>query len=448
MKETRKQKLRKKEEKRRKSEDRKYAVLDRLVHLHGLKGVFCPLDWTTKAGAAVAMNPGLEVEIADDSKDDAELEEIKALFEKAAQTPVAFPIEDRIAEVSLDDLCRGLHAVPMLVNVIHKCATTRKIAPPPDLLARLEQARKLLEKFDDKLRGDVLVKLARQLDSITDEYLRIDERIIWYRVERNEKYPDRSAIRVIVGRSRQMPVSLPVADGRRRAYPCIRCTSTRGHQRQVTWNPQKLGIGPDDRDLPVFVGEHTISRLHERMSLYGESGILHRMMYDCLDKPRLKPTEGADGFLVEAGRQDAKLGYFVVEVYADFVFVKTFLFLTMQGTPEARCLRQKLGLSRKDIEFFKLDNFYTLACSDLGEDPELRRALAECGCDYLLDFSDPEQRLSWLKRYRDRFRQELGLAAGPANGVYQAANSTERNEIEEMIAYSRDALKYSQGWTL
>ena len=128
--------------------------------------------------------------------------------------------------------------------------------------------------------------------------------------------------------------------------------------------------------------------------------------------------------------------------------MKTFLFLTMQGTPEARCLRQKLGLSRKDIEYFKLDNFFTLACSDLGEDPELRRTLGECGCDYLLDFSDPEQRLSWLKRYRERFRQELGLPAGPADGEFQEANSNEPNEIEDMIAYSRDALKYSQGWTL
>ena len=53
--------------------------------------------------------------------------------------------------------------------------------------------------------------------------------------------------------------------------------------------------------------------------------------------------------------------------------MKTFLFLTMQGTPEARCLRRKLGLSRADIEYFKLDNCFTLACSDLGEDPELKR---------------------------------------------------------------------------
>ena len=147
----------------------------------------------------------------------------------------------------------------------------------------------------------------------------------------------------------------------------MRSISVAGNPSHVTWNPEELGVGPGDRDLPVFVSEHAISRLDERIALFKDSGFLHRMMFDALDEPKLKPTEGADGFLVEAGRR-TKLGLFSLSsrcTYADFVFVKTFLFLTMQGTPEAKCLRQKLGLSRKDIEYFKLDNFYTLACSDL-----------------------------------------------------------------------------------
>jgi hypothetical protein len=137
-----------------------------------------------------------------------------------------------------------------------------------------------------------------------------------------------------------------------------------------------------------------------------------------------------------------------VEVYADFVFVKTFLFLTMQGTPESKCLRQKLRLSRNDIEYFKLDSLFTLAWSDLGEDPEVRRALAECGCDYLLDLADPEKRLSWLRRYRDPFRQELGLPSVPENGEDQSPSDSEKTEIEMMIDFSRKILKHSQGWTV
>ena len=172
------------------------------------------------------------------------------------------------------------------------------------------------------------------------------------------------------------------------------------------------------------------------------------MMYEALAEPKLEPTEGADGFLVEASDLGAKVGYFVAEVYPEFIFVKTFLFLTMQGTPEARCLRRKLGLSRSDIEYFKLDNFFTLACSDLGEDPELRRALAECGCDYLLDLSNPRKQVSWLKRYRDPLRQELGLPSGTDGGDCQEAKPSENVEIDAIIEYSQKALKRRQGWTV
>ena len=169
-------------------------------------------------------------------------------------------------------------------------------------------------------------------------------------------------------------------------------------------------------------------------------------MHDALAHPTLYPDKETDRFLVELGQPEKKLGYFRVEVYAEFVFVRTFLFLTMQGTPEAKCLREKLGLSRTDIEYFKLDHFFTLVLSDLGQDPELKRALAECGCDHLLDYTGAEQRLSWLGRYRDPFRRELGLPLVPQSDDSRVPDQSENKELEEMIAYSQKLLKESQGW--
>ena len=147
-----------------------------------------------------------------------------------------------------------------------------------------------------------------------------------------------------------------------------RSPERRGH---VTWNPAGLGIGTDRRDIPVYVSEHSlISRLHERMAIFLDFPLLHQMAVDLrLDEPKLQPTEGADGFLVELGLGKRKAGYFVAEVYPEFVFVKTFLFLTMQGTPEARCCAETRALAR-DIEYYKLDSCFTLTCSDLGDDPD------------------------------------------------------------------------------
>ena len=39
-----------------------------------------------------------------------------------------------------------------------------------------------------------------------------------------------------------------------------------------------------------------------------------------------------------------KVGYFVAQVFPHMILIKTSLFLTMKGTPEAERLRDKLGL--------------------------------------------------------------------------------------------------------
>jgi hypothetical protein len=447
MKVSRKQKARKKEAKRRKSEDRKYDVLDRMLDLYGVKSLFSPLEWLPRADLASVMNPGLEVDIADDAEPDDDLDYVKARFERIVdeRRPFAFDGQKTV-EISLDDVYRGLFVVRNLLKCVCSAVSGPNRQVPDETRARLQEARTRAAQFEKEHLATVLGRLGYRLNDVADQFFQLDEQVIWYQMELNKRYPERFAYRIVVGRKRQLPVSLPVSEGRRKAYACERALFT--GTRHATWNPLRLGIGTNDRELPVFVSEHAISRLHERMPVALNLAALHRMTFDSLHVPRLHPAVGENAFLVEAGQPGRKVGYFLVEVYADFIFVKTFLFLTMQGTPEAKCLRQKLGLSRRDIEYFKLDSFYTLACSDLGEDPELRRALAECGCDYLLDFADPDTRLSWLKRYRDPFRQELGLPSGPEEDDNQMPNMSNRTEIEKMINYSRKILKQSEGWTL
>jgi hypothetical protein len=446
MKATRKQKLRKKEEKRRNAEDRKYAVIERMLDLYGARSLICPLDWMTKANLVTLMKPGLEVVLSDDSDHDPELDVIKASFEWIIERPLKFSLDGRDVELSLDDAHRAIFTISALVKCICARATDRKPRLPEETLARLREANARIAHFEKAHLLTVVSRLSYQLNDVADQFLRLDAQVVWYKTEKNSKYPDRHVSRVLVGRKWQVPVSLPVFDGRRKAFPCERAETNIG-PRPLTWNPAQLGIGTDNRELPLFVSDHALTRLRERIPVAVPASTLHNMMYDSLERPRLQPTERADGFLVEAGQPAKKLGYFVVEVYADFVFVRTFLFLTMQGTPEARCLRRKLGLSRNDIEHFRLDHLFTLACSDLGDDQELRRALAECGCDYMLDFSNPEKRVSYLNRYRNPLRRELGLPDGLPSDDTQLPDSAGTLEIERMIAYTHKRLRFMDGWT-
>ncbi len=69
----------------------------------------------------------------------------------------------------------------------------------------------------------------------------------------------------------------------------------------------------------------------------------------------------------------------------DKVVVRTFLFLTMDGTPEGARLRSQLRLRRDDKEYLELDTFYAFVHSDLKQDPDLVRVLSECGCGQLFE---------------------------------------------------------------
>jgi hypothetical protein len=74
--------------------------------------------------------------------------------------------------------------------------------------------------------------------------------------------------------------------------------------------------------------------------------------------------------------------------------------------------------------------------------------LAECGCDHLLDFGVPEARSSWLSRYRDPLRRELGLPFNVRGANDQADDSSPGAEVEKRIKDSQDFLKRWDGWDI
>ena len=161
-------------------------------------------------------------------------------------------------------------------------------------------------------------------------------------------------------------------------------------------------------ELPVFIERHAIDRLHERLPLPNHESFLHTVMVDSLEYPTLTPREPGK-YLVDLCLGDHKVGYFVAQVLPDLVLIRTFLFLTMQGTPEADRLRDKLGLSRNDVERYKLDYFWTLTASNIADDPLLSRVLAECGCGHLLACPLFDLRLDWVERHGVKMKELFGI---------------------------------------
>ena len=135
---------------------------------------------------------------------------------------------------------------------------------------------------------------------------------------------------------------------------------------------------------------------------------MHDAMWQSLDSPKVTQNHKGE-YLIEYWFFDYKLGYFVAEVVEQSILVTTFLFLTMQGTPEASALYERLRLRRPDIEQLGLDSLGNYLSTDLKKDSELVRIFETCGCGHLLKMARPETQPEWVSGYARDVRKYFGM---------------------------------------
>jgi hypothetical protein len=193
-------------------------------------------------------------------------------------------------------------------------------------------------------------------------------------------------------------------DGKsRRAY---RCAAQFGPPdiELVSWSGLNIGDNKDDRSYPVFIQPHAIRRFSERTRVLGDAARV--FLYLSMLDPRVVERQG-DDFLVEYRWAEKRIGYLVAKRMRRVIVVTSFLFLTMQGTPESKLLSRVLRLGRADIEYQRLDDLNTFLNTDLRNDPVLVRLLSNCGCGHLLHF--PKLVSEGKVGYADELRKYLRL---------------------------------------
>ena len=80
-----------------------------------------------------------------------------------------------------------------------------------------------------------------------------------------------------------------------------------------------------------------------------------------------------------------KIGYFVANIVDGCVFIRTFLFITNTGTPEGKRLEKLTGLKKLDKKYLAIDRMSTFMNSDLAENPEIQKLLANSNCQSVID---------------------------------------------------------------
>jgi hypothetical protein len=393
----RKAKKKKQEERKRRQHAKWVDTYERVLPLVGTKELFQRLPEPTRDHTRRLRFPDPKVCCGDDLNRADEREYVR---EAVTQTLDRFTFKTSDGHgISARDCFRVVFSLREAINQL-------RVDPPDGPLAVLAaQTRKKLATVFDELINEQLVLLFLNVDMALSDFTRIDTAIYWYEPKYGRVGPGKGLLTIILHKSPPDRIDVLHNGARRRAFRCGASFGPLG----VKWVdvPAFLfGIG-DSGNYPVYVQSHAIRHLHERVNI-GDDGIVHDAMWQSFSSPKVTRNHSGE-YLIEYRLLNYKLGYFVAEVVEQLILVTTFLFLTMQGTPEAISLFDRLRLRRLDIEQLGLDSLGNYLFTDLQKDSELVSILEACGCAHLIKLVGPETQLDLKSSYARDVRRYFGM---------------------------------------
>ena len=152
--------------------------------------------------------------------------------------------------------------------------------------------------------------------------------------------------------------------------------------------PSQLGMRGSFADLPheVFVQSHALQRLEERIDGV-ETGLLHFSLFFSLQQPKAI-NDGQGNILIEYRIFNVKAGYLVADIKDGRVVIRTFLFVTNNGTPEGKRLEEVFGLGKLDKQYLSLDKLSTFMAADVAGNAGLQELFQQAGCECLWDLKE------------------------------------------------------------
>ncbi|WP_207423564.1 hypothetical protein [Desertivirga brevis] len=170
-----------------------------------------------------------------------------------------------------------------------------------------------------------------------------------------------------------------------------------GHTREIIWvgwpdyyggvnyvsiEPSKLGLQGNE-PLPIFIQKHALQRLQERLSLlpgpvhFSLFNLFMDVEFDCLTKENY--------CLLALKVMDQKLGYLLCSLHGDVIVIRTFLFLTNDGTPEGQKLQELTKVNRLDKQYLGIDTLKAFLEMNIESNAVLSGLFNEAGCSGLLN---------------------------------------------------------------
>lgn len=199
----------------------------------------------------------------------------------------------------------------------------------------------------------------------------------------------------------------------RLAYRLGWCLANRG----IDWSQvtgAQFGYHNALSELPVhvYVQAHALQRLKERLDMINAS-YLHFYLYLALENPRVARTKSGQQ-LIEFYYNSKKLGYLAFDLIGTNLIIRTFLFLTMDGTPEGEALQDMLGICAEDKKYLAIDRLSTFIISDIKSNPEVKQHFINAGCGQLFEWKDIDYSMFHEVKQATMIQSYLGLHQAPA----------------------------------
>jgi hypothetical protein len=135
--------------------------------------------------------------------------------------------------------------------------------------------------------------------------------------------------------------------------------------------------------MPVYIQSHAQQRLAERLDCL-EQGYVEFFVYNSLKN--LKYFKDKNGNpLIEYNYFGFKTGYLRADIHHGKIIIRTFLFLTNNGTPEGEKLNEFTGLSKLDHKYLNIDKLSTFMSADIRNNIEVKDIFVRAGCKSLFD---------------------------------------------------------------
>ena len=147
---------------------------------------------------------------------------------------------------------------------------------------------------------------------------------------KKENSYEKNQIKMVIDKQEPVIKEISIDGKKRKAY---KVGGYFGRGNQVVWlniEPEKIGIKSED-PIPIYIQNHALLRLSERLGTLGHSYI-NIALIDSLMNISIR-NKNENRFLIDFNSPE-KLGYLTATIIDDVCLVTSFLFITMNGTPD------------------------------------------------------------------------------------------------------------------